>query len=78
MVRMWVCFGILVNVQFAAVDHDDFFPPVAGNIRHIESIGLLLKAKQAIRGWSMQPDATQTPKKPFECRVILRRYSKFT
>ncbi|MHC4310421.1 MAG: hypothetical protein ACYSSN_10775, partial [Planctomycetota bacterium] len=22
-------------------------------------------------GWSMQPDAVQTRKKPFECRVIL-------
>ena len=31
----------------------------------------LWKAKQAIRGWSMQPDAVQKRNKPFECRVIL-------
>ena len=32
---------------------------------------LARKAKQAIRGWSMQPDAVQRRNKPFECRVIL-------
>jgi hypothetical protein len=32
---------------------------------------LARKAKQAIQGWSIQPDAAQTRNKPFECRVIL-------
>ena len=31
--------------------------------------------KQAIRGWSMEPDAVQREKKPLECRLILRRCS---
>jgi hypothetical protein len=32
---------------------------------------LARKAKQAIRGWSIQPDAVQRKKKRFECRLIL-------
>ena len=32
---------------------------------------LARKAKQAIRGWSMQPDAVQAENKLLECRVIL-------
>ena len=40
-----------------------FFPPAR-------------KAKQAIRGWSMEPDAVQWKNKPLECRLILRRCSK--
>jgi len=32
---------------------------------------LARKAKQAIRGWSMQPDAVQGQNKRFECRLIL-------
>ena len=37
---------------------------------------LARKAKQAVRGRSMEPDAVQTQNKPFECRVILRRCCK--
>ena len=33
------------------------------------------KAKQAIRGWLMEPDAVQRQNKPLECRLILRRCS---
>ncbi len=32
---------------------------------------LARKAKQTIRGWSMEPDAVQRQNKPFECRSIL-------
>jgi hypothetical protein len=32
---------------------------------------LARKAKQAIRGWSMQPDVVQEQDKPLACRVIL-------
>ena len=32
---------------------------------------LARKAKQAIRGWSMQPDAAQKENKLFECSFIL-------
>ena len=44
------------------------------NDRRTESerfVPLARKAKQAIRGWSMQPDAVQRENKPLECRVIL-------
>jgi len=36
---------------------------------------LARKAKQAIRGWSMEPDAVQRENKSLEYRVILRRCS---
>ena len=48
------------------------------NDRRTESerfVPLARKAKQAIRGWSMEPDAVQRENKPLECRLILRRCS---
>ena len=33
------------------------------------------RGKQAIRGWSMEPDAVQRENKPLECRLILCRCS---
>ena len=37
--RTRIGFGIFKKADLVTFDNDDLFPPVAGNIRHIEAIG---------------------------------------
>ena len=59
--------------RFAVNASSTYLEPLTKRSLHRERAFLALarNAKQAIRGWSMEPDAVQRQNKPIECRLVL-------
>ena len=53
--RTRIGFGIFKKADLVTFDNDDLFPPVAGNIRHIEAIGPGFDVNQRATPYILHP-----------------------